>query len=337
MPIRDYGEEYTDRELRKLEKRLRKVYTESGQEIREKTADFWMRHRVKSEMYLKMVAEGKMDIKDYQAWLRGQVFQGEQWRVKRDQISEIMYHSNEVAQRMINGETVNIFTFNQNYLKYSIENEVGADLGFQVMDSASVTRLLRDDAHILPNKKLVKGRDMRWNWKNIKNELAKGIIQGESIDKLTTRLTKAVPNRNWKQMRVHARTSFTSAMNGGRLEGMREARDNGIEIKKQWLSTLDERTRWMHQDLDLQEVGIDEPFVVGEYSIMYPADPYAEPAMTYNCRCRLHRTIGKYPDSLVRRDNINGQDVGDMSYNEWAAAKGMAQRRPQGMIPVSRR
>lgn len=336
MTTPNYPQRHTEAECAKLEKRLRKVYEEAGKEIDEKTADFWNRHRTKAMLHWQEVQDGKLSLEDYQAWLRGQVFQGEQWKEKKNQIANVLYDTNTKAQRMINGELSNIFQFNANYMAYEMEHGEGIDLGFNVLDSASVTRILRDDPHILPSKKLVKGKDVRWNFKNIKNELVKGIIQGETIDQLTTRLTKQVPNRNWKQMRTHARTAYGNAMNGARNERIKELNLRGVRTDKQWLATLDERTRWMHRDLDMQTVPEDEPFEIGEYTIMYPHDPNAEPAMVYNCRCRLHYSIAKYPDEWERRDNIDGSIIGDMTYNEWAEAKGIENKRPQGMKPVSR-
>ena len=92
----------------------------------------------------------------------------------------------------------------------------------------------------------------------------------------------------------------------------------------------------MHRDLDMKTAKEDEPFEIGQYSIMYPHDPFAAPAMVYNCRCSLRYFNPKYPDNWERRDNIDGEIIGDMTYNEWAEAKGIRNTRPQGMKPVSR-
>ena len=331
-----YYQRYTEAEAAKMEKKLRKVYEEAGKEIEEKTADYWERHRKRAMKHWQEVQEGKLSLADYQAWMQGQVYQGKAWQERKEQVANVLYNSNVAAQRMISGELSNIFIFNANYMAYEMEHGEGLDLGFQMMDSAAVTRLLRDDPHILPSKKLVKGKDVRWNFQNIRNELTKGLIIGESIDQLTTRITKQVPNRNWNQMRTHARTAYGNAMNGARFERIKELNRRGVETHKQWLAILDERTRWMHRDLDMKTAKEDEPFEIGQYSIMYPHDPFAAPAMVYNCRCSLRYFNPKYPDNWERRDNIDGEIIGDMTYNEWAEAKGIRNTRPQGMKPVSR-
>lgn len=317
----DLGSQYTDAELRRLEKRIRKVYEEAGRDIDAKMADFAERHAKRDAKYRAMVTDGKMSQDDYEAWLRGQVFQGKQWAAKKEQIANTLYHANDMAQKMINGQTTDVFAFNANYMSYSMEHDAGVDFGFEMYDSATVTRLIKDDPNILPFKKLNKEKDVQWNWQNLRGQLTQGIIQGESIDKITSRLAKEVPNRNWKQMRTHARTAFTSAQNAGRQESLRVAKSKGINVKKEWMATLDERTRWMHQALDGQVQELDKPFEVGQYSIMYPGDPHASPAMVYNCRCTLVQSLVDYPEEYKRRDNTNDEEISKMTYREWEKYK----------------
>ena len=331
----DLGQKYTDKELKRLEKAFGKVYEEASVDIENKLADFTERYQKRDAKYRALVEAGKMSEEDYQAWLRGQVFQGKQWKAKQAQITITLYHANDISNKMAQGQSVGVFTFNANYMSYSIENAAGADLGFVMYDSATVTRLIRDDPDVLPFKKLVKGKDVAWNWKNIKGQLTQGIIQGESINQITKRLVEVVPNRNYNQMKTHARTMFTSAQNAGRLESMKVAESKGIKIKKQWMATLDERTRWMHRDLDGQVQELDEPFVVGQYKIMYPADPYAHPSMVYNCRCTLVQKLDGYNEKYERRDNKKGVTIPYATYRQWEKKKAAASISMYSGEPVS--
>lgn len=340
----DLAQMYTDAETLRIEKEMRKVYKDCEKDIKAKMTDFAQKHKVKDVKYRQMVNDGKMSKEDYDAWKQGQVFTGQQWKAKREQIANSLYNANDAAHKIAQGHVSNVFAFNANYMNYRLEKNVNANLGFGLYNNASVARLLRENPQLLPAKKLDKAKDVRWNMKNIKSELTKSIIQGESIDDLTERLSKEMPNRSFKQARVHARTMMTSAQNAGRLEAMYEHKAMGIQTMKVWLATLDERTRWMHRDLDGQERELDEYFEIGQYAIRFPADPLAAPAMVYNCRCTMEEKLKEYPDvGKMRRDNtVKPRDMSDendgviqyMTYNQWAEWKGVANERPNGMKPV---
>ena len=179
-----------------------------------------------------------------------------------------------------------------------------------------------EDKRILPSKKIKKGKDVAWNYKSIKNEVAKGIINGNSVDKIAKRLSKVIPNRNEAQLTTHARTMVTSAQNQGRMYRLHEAKEKGINVKKKWLATLDMRTRYGHAILDGQVKDIDEPFVAEGYELMEPGDPTAHPSLVYNCRCRIDNVLVDYPDEFAkRRDNETGKLIKDMDYKEWYKMK----------------
>ena len=66
---------------------------------------------------------------------------------------------------------------------------------------------------------------------------------------------------------------------------------DGIVMKREWLATNDSRTRHWHAELDGEEVDIDEPWVNEFGEIMFPGDPSADPANTYNCRCSMRSIV----------------------------------------------
>lgn len=78
-----------------------------------------------------------------------------------------------------------------------------------------------------------------------------------------------------------ARTETMRAYNAGSTEIYR---DNGVE-QREWLATLDNRTRDDHAAADGQIVGIDELFSVGDEDLDYPGDPSGSPENTIACRC----------------------------------------------------
>ncbi len=101
----------------------------------------------------------------------------------------------------------------------------------------------------------------------------------------------------------------------------------GIKLKKQWLATLDGRTRHAHAMLDGQTAETDKPFHVDGYEIMYPGDTSAPGYLVYNCRCTLIAALAdapKAPNPLRRaRDPETGKSilVSDMTYAQWVSWK----------------
>ena len=61
------------------------------------------------------------------------------------------------------------------------------------------------------------------------------------------------------------------------------ARETGLNLRKEWVSAADERTREDHAAADGQIVGMDDAFDVGGESLMYPGDPAGSPENVINC------------------------------------------------------
>lgn len=64
----------------------------------------------------------------------------------------------------------------------------------------------------------------------------------------------------------------------------------GIEVKKQWVSLMDERVRASHARLNGDVVPVGSPFYVNGVPIRFPKDPLAPPELTIGCRCVLRFT-----------------------------------------------
>lgn len=319
----DLGTVYTDKQIAKVEKRINAVYSEAARDIEQKMNDFTERHKVKAAKYAQQVADGKITKAQYDAWMRGQVFQGKQWQAKRDQILGVIHDSNGVAARMVSGSTYGVFSFNSNYMAYRIERKAGVNFGFGLYDTATVTRMIKGEPQLLPKYNLNKAKDYIWNEKKLNNAVTQGIIQGESLDDISERIAESLSTQNNNTMKTFARTAMTGAQNAGRLMRMHEAKSLGINVKKQWMATLDGHTRDTHADIDgeVQELdshGRELPFSNG---CLFPGDPNGAPAEVYNCRCTLDEMFEDYPSEYKRYDNIDGKPIENMTYREWEAGK----------------
>lgn len=58
-------------------------------------------------------------------------------------------------------------------------------------------------------------------------------------------------------------------------------------LKKQWSTTQDNRSRDIHLAVNGQKVGLDEDFIVGGMPMSYPGDPRGGAKNVINCRCVL--------------------------------------------------
>lgn len=326
----DEGSRLTDKAVSQVERRIRKIYKEAEQDIARKMADFTAKHaRKDAEMRAKLNA-GEITKEEYQRWQRGQVFIGKQWEAKKESIAETLHHANETAQKIVNEQARNVFATNFNWQNYELEHTSGIDMGFGLYDSATVGRLIRERPQLLPQPKPGKYKDNRWNNRNIINSITQSIIQGESIPEAAKRLAQTTGETNMKAMRMHTRTALTGAQNAGRIEAMHEQQEMGIEVKKKWIATLDDRTRDTHGELDGQTVGVDEPFTVDGMEIMFPGDKSAPPELVYNCRCKLGYIYPKY-DHLVNHDRmakvvdedgkVHYENVGNVTFKEWQEGK----------------
>lgn len=317
----DYGASYTDAELKKLEKKIGVVYKQAEADIKKKMKDFNAKYKVKEAKYLKDLADGKITQEQFDSWKKGQVFQGQQWQAKKDQLADTLLHANETATKIMNGQMTNVFAVNANFMSYSLEHDVGVNFGFGLYDSATVSNLLKADQKLLPEWKINEKKDYTWNNKRVNRVVTQGIIQGERLDQIANRLSDRLVTQNKNKMMTFARTSMTCAQNAGREYSLNAAKDLGINVQKEWMCTLDGRTRDWHRMLDGQKQPLDKPFEVDGLKIRYPGDPEAKPGLVYNCRCTMVGDIVDYPSTYDRYDNIDGKPIKGMTYQEWEAAK----------------
>ena len=94
----------------------------------------------------------------------------------------------------------------------------------------------------------------------------------------------------------------------------------GIKVRKEWLATIDGRTRHSHAMLDGQTVDIDKPFKVDGEEIMFPGDTSATGYLVYNCRCTVIAAVeGVETSNGLRRDRYG--ILPDMTFAQWQNSK----------------
>lgn len=334
----DFAHSLTDQELAALEKRIAAEYKKAADELTEKInayfESFKKRDEETKELIGTIVNGREYTEQDYKQWRLAQIGRGRRFEALRDRIAERMTHANEVAAAYINDTTPGLYSLNRNYAAYTIEQQVRADVGFDLWDEQTVKRLIVDQPDLMPYyppKRAVKrGIDLAWGKRQITAQVTSGILQGESIKHLSDRLQKNIPNMNRDSAIRAARTAVTGTQNAGRQDSYDAAVKMGIEMEKSWLATLDGRTRHDHAVADGQTVAEDKPFNVGGYELMFPGDPRGPGHEVYNCRCTMIAKVkGVDTSDSLRRDRYGL--LPNMTFAQWQNTK-----RGEGAIAADR-
>lgn len=320
-PAAPWAVRNTDEKLRTLESRVRQIFYRARDDLVMKQMEFLEKHQKRVERRQAEVAAGLLSQNDFNAWMRGQIFQSRQWELKRGQLARMLRDLDQKAVALINEGRMEIFADNADHMLFQIERGRGVSTPFGLFNAEAVARLLRDDPAMLPMGKLDDEKEYRFFNEAIQNAVIQGILQGETLDEIALRVAEDTGEKAAASLRRHARTAYTGAQNAGALYSMRRARDElGIKLKKRWMATLDSYTRAAHANLDGQVRDIDEPFDSLLGQIMYPGDPDADPKNVWNCRCYLDEFYPDYDNTMARYDD-EGDFVGDITYEQWRRMK----------------
>lgn len=313
----DLGVEMTDKRVDEIKERLLSAYKEAASDLQKKAEEHTKRFEGKDEQKRADRDSGKLSEEDYQKWLKGQVFIGKQWQSKVDQMARMLTNAERVAVQIVRDGQMATFADNANYTEYCIDKDTGFGVNFSLYDESTVMLLLQDQPELMPRRVVDDEKCEAWNQKVIANCITQGILQGESIPQIAKRMARDTASTDMKAMVRYARTAMTGAQNSGRIYAMEKSIEQGVDVKKVWIATLDERTRDAHADLDGQIQDVKEPFDSELGPIMYPGDPGADEANVWNCRCTLGYEYPDSPSNGQRYDQMFGEDIDDMSFDEW--------------------
>lgn len=338
MANSDLGHELTDKELAKLERRIAKLYREAGKEL-QATIDAYFEQFKKRDEEMKAligtVQNGKEWTEaDYKQWRLNQIGRGERYQAMRDKVAHRVTDANAVAVSYTNDATPGIYSLNRNYSAYTIE-QVAGNVGFDLWDEQTVKRLMVEQPDLMPyypsKRALKRGIDLAYGKKQITASVTSSILQGKSIKHMADDLQKRITTMSRDSAIRTARTAVTGAQNAGRMDSYATAEKMGIKLKKEWLATLDSRTRHSHAMLDGEQVAQDKKFSNG---CRFPGDPQGPPWEIYNCRCTLIAAVEGVDTSSAQRraknaDTGQTEVISNMSYAEWAGWKKEEAKKPE--------
>ena len=288
--------DYTDLELAKMEKQLNKIYKQAQSEIQEKWDKYMTKiepkidkahETYKNELFNGNIEKAKKAKAKYEELTLSKTLHSTHYQAMVNQVTDKLADTNQIALTYLNDQMPGVYCHSFN--EFAGQKIKGYT--FELVNEETIKNLIKDgNKSLLPQKTLNIVKDKLWNTKNINSQVLQGILQGESIDKISKRLQN-VTDMNHNSAVRNARTMTTGAENKGRQDSFVKAKNDGIIMKRRWVVAHDDRLRDWHAELDGVEVDVDEPFTNDYGQIMYPGDPDAHPANVYNCRCALRAVV----------------------------------------------
>lgn len=147
------------------------------------------------------------------------------------------------------------------------------------LEQPAVVRMIQQRANKLA------GQVNDTTYQAIKDQLSEGVAAGENVDDLADRIGSvfdAAPTR----ARTIARTESVGGYNAA-TNTIFDTYGTDVAAGKEWLATLDDRTRADHADADGQQVAAGDQFSVGGESCDFPGDESLSADQLCNCRCTL--------------------------------------------------
>lgn len=308
----DQAHDFAERKIAEFQAEVRETYQQAQADAQEALSRFLERFEKEDERKREKVKAGELSEADYKAWRKGKILLSRQLSSTLDQVSQAMTEANQVAMAALRGKLPEVYAENANYAAFSICKETGVAVAFDLVDPDTVGHMLTAGAALLPAVDVAK--DVAWNRKLVSSQLTQGVLLGESIPKIARRV-QSVTGSNIATATRTARTAVTGAECAGRMASYKRAKGMGIKLKKEWVSTLDNRTRHSHRQLDGERIENKESAKFSN-GCRYPGDPTARYAEICNCRCTVIAAVeGFETDDAERWSKLPK----GMTYEEWKA------------------
>lgn len=303
----DMVEKAVDKSIADLSQKLKKEYNKAYIALKNEADAYFKQFREEDMKMLLRVNKGEITRKEYVKWRQNKMMYGKRYNDLVKKLAHDLTQTDVLATKMITGRLPYIYTLSANYEAMNLEKIIGNP--FTVYNEEAVARLVMADKLYLPPKVDVP-KDTLWNMQRIHSAILQGIVSGERLSDVASRLMTVTHMNEVQAMRT-ARTIHTAVCNEGRMDSFKRAENMGATMGRQWLAIHDERTRDAHIELDRQIKDLDEPFENSLGKIRFPADPQASPANSYNCRCALRGVIAGH---MYKGGS-------QKEYNEWIKGK----------------
>lgn len=155
------------------------------------------------------------------------------------------------------------------------------------LDQRQVVKAVQTDSKLSTDLYSRLGEDVKYLKKSIRAELSRGIASGSTWAEMAVHIANGMNSPFRKAtnnaMRI-ARTEGHRIQNEAQMDTMIEAKKRGADVVKQWIATLDDRTRTTHKQLDGQIRELDDYFEVNGNRAKHPG-AFHVAKEDIHCRC----------------------------------------------------
>lgn len=126
------------------------------------------------------------------------------------------------------------------------------------------------------------------DYDDVRGVISDGLTEGLGVSEIGRNIRKETSMSVFRAKTI-ARTETHNAATFGSIETARNAEQElGLQLKKVWLPTLDDRTRPEHRAMESKDpIDMNEKFTVGAEQMDRPGDPAASAENVINCRCAI--------------------------------------------------
>jgi SPP1 gp7 family putative phage head morphogenesis protein len=207
---------------------------------------------------------------------------------------------------------------------YTIESQLknlnmGSNLSFGMLSEDYVKQLMEYPVNGIPLSERLYGETLPSMQRSIKATITEGLIQGYDYKTLSRNLKESMDN-SYRKSKTIVRTESGRVRSMARQESVDKAKELGVDLKKEWISTLDMKTRHSHASMDGQVVETDGEFTSPRgHKAMQPR-MFGVASEDINCRCGCTSVVNGI-GTKNRRDNIDKTVDNYGTYEEWLKKK----------------
>lgn len=213
--------------------------------------------------------------------LQSKIYQSKYQKALLEQLADILQKLNKEQYQKIGEYLEGCYCDGFISAQYMLQKQ-GIPIVLPIVQN-QVVKALKTDSKISEGLYRRMGKDTTKLKKRIAAEISRGIASNSTYSHIALNLDSAANIGFNNAMRI-TRTEGGRIQSEATFEAMNEAKKMGAEVAKRWDSTLDNRTRESHAQVDGEIRELDEPFSNG---LMYPRDPSGSAEEVINCRCAL--------------------------------------------------